>query len=1127
MEGMKMQCPKCQFENVDGAKFCNECGCKLEISCPECSKINPPGSKFCNECGHNFTTPQESVVKELSFDEKIDKIQRYLPKGLTEKILSQREKIEGERKQVTVMFCDMEGYTSLSERLGPEEAYGIMDKIYELLIHKVHDYEGIVNEMTGDGIVALFGAPIALEDAPQRALRSAMAIHREMSRFSNRLKQEKEYLRSLKMRVGIHTGPVVVGTVGNNLRVEFKAVGDTVNLASRMEGMAEPGATYVTEDTFKITEGFFRFEALGAREVKGKKDPVKVYRVIAPSTRRTRFDVSAEQGLTPLAGRERELELLLDGFERVKAGRGQAFSIMAEAGIGKSRLLYEFRKAVSSEDVIFLEAKCLSYSRGVAYHLVIDSLKANFDIREDDGDTQIKEKLKKGLQILNVDESLTLPYFLELLSVKDSGIDKIPMSPEARKDRIIEAFKQIVFKGSEIRPLILAYEDLHWVDKSSEDVLKYNLESIPGARVLMIFTYRPEFVNTWGGKSFHSQVNLIRLSNRESLAMVAYLLGTEEIDRDLEELILEKTEGIPFFIEEFIKSLKDLKIIERKKNKYHLAKDTQEMTIPSTIHDVIMARVDTLPEGAKDDLQTGSVIEREFSYELLMRVTGLPEQELLSHLSVLKDSELLYERGIYPEVNYIFRHALTREVVYDSMLAKRQKRLHEKIANAIEDLYKENIDGQYGVLAEHYISGENYEKGAKYSNLASKKAQRAASFKEAVEYARKEVFCLEGLPTTQAAQRKIIDARVRLAGYHLSLTHHVEANEAVAPIADLAVELNYQKRLPMIYTAMGTYSDWVEEDYSEGVRYLSEALRISENLKDKVSLWYADFFLGMNLSWNAEFENGLEYLKKSLDLGKLANHPIPISMAKCGISSFNYANHGKNDLAYQTSKEALQMAQTSGDIYIKGIACSSYGASCYFKGLLDEAENNLLQALSFCEKAAQDGWWIAAVGFLGHLYFDLGEYEKAQEYYEKGISTLERTGIYPFWTNLWKVSMARSKVLKNDQNIKLSEIFQYYENINIKAFKGLAARHVGEVLLNIDDQHISEAEDWVKKAIEVDIRNSTMWSLGGDYALYAELFKRKGDQSKAKEKLNKAIEIFNECGADGWVGKYEKELAEF
>jgi tetratricopeptide (TPR) repeat protein len=579
------------------------------------------------------------------------------------------------------------------------------------------------------------------------------------------------------------------------------------------------------------------------------------------------------------------------------------------------------------------------------------------------------------------------------------------------------------------------------------------------------------------------------------------------------------------FIEEFIKSLTDLKIIERKENKYQLAKDTREVTIPSTIQDVIMARVDSLPDRAKEVLQTGSVIEREFSYELIKRVTGLPEQDLLSRLSILKDSELLYERGIYPQSAYVFKHALTQDVVYDSILTKIRKKLHEEIGNTIEDLHRENIDGQYGVLAEHYISGENYQKGAEYSRLAGKKAQRAASFKEAIEYSNKEIFCLESLPTTHAAQRKIIDARTRLAGYHLSLTHHVEAKEAVAPVADLALELNYEKRLPMIYTAMGTYSDWVEEDYSEGFRYLSEALKISEKIKDNVSLWYASFFLGMNLSMNCEFEKGLEYLRKSLDLGVLANNPITISTAKCGISTFNYVFHEKNNLAYQISRESLQMAQESGDYHIKGIACSSYGTACYCKGLFDEAENTLLQALSFCEKADQLGWWTNAAGFLGHVYSDMGEYEKAQAYYEKGILTLERTRIYPFWANMWKVSIARSKVLNNDQDIKLSKLFDYHQKIRIRFHKGWAARHVAEILLNMDDQHISEAEDWVKKAIEVDKRHGTMWSLGGDYAFYAELFKRKGDQPKAKENLAKAIDILKECGADGWVKKYEEEMA--
>ena len=565
-----MKCPKCQFDNREGAKFCNACGHKFELTCPKCGTTNRPGSKFCDECGHNLTLPSEQAPKELSFDEKIDKIQRYLPKGLTEKILSQRDRIEGERKQVTVMFCDMEGFTPLTERIGPEEAYSIMDQVYEILIHKVHDYGGTVNEMTGDGIMALFGAPIALEDGPQRAIRSSLSIHRAMVRFSHRIKQEKEDVPPIKMRVGLHTGPVVVGTLGNDLRVEFKAVGDTVNLASRMEGIAEPGTTYVTEGTFKLTEGLFVYEALGEKAIKGKEESVNAYRVIAPSTRRTRFDVSADSGLTPFVGRERELELLLDGFERAKGGRGQAFSIVSEAGIGKSRLLYEFRKAVANEDITFIEGRCLSYSHGVAYHPHTDMLKASFNIMEGDEDFEIKEKVKKGLRILRVDEALTLPYLLEILSVKDSGIEKISISPEARKDGIIEALKRIVLRGSEIRPVILAYEDLHWIDKSSEDVLKRILESIAGARVFLIFTYRPEFVHTWGAKSFHSQATLNRLSNRESLEMATHLLASEDIDRALQDLILEKTEGVPFFVEEFIKSRKDRGIVQREGNRYCL-----------------------------------------------------------------------------------------------------------------------------------------------------------------------------------------------------------------------------------------------------------------------------------------------------------------------------------------------------------------------------------------------------------------------------------------------------------------------------------------------------------------------------------------------------------------------------
>lgn len=1110
-----MKCQDCGFENAYNAKFCNECGTSLETPCPNCKTQNPFGSKYCLDCGQALTTSDSIKLLNLSFDEKISRIQKYLPPGLTEKILSQREKIEGEKKYITVMFCDMEGYTSLAERLGPEGTYTLMDQVYEILIHKVSEYGGTVNELIGDGVLALFGAPIALEDSPQRAIRSAYGIHKEMVKFSEKMSREIKEISQLKMRIGIHNGPIVVGTLGNDLRIRFKAVGDTVNLAFRIGDLAEPGTTYVTENIFKLTEGFFRFEALGEKYIKGKGAPIKAFRVIAPSQRKTRFDVSAERGLTPFVGRDKELELMLDGFMRAKQGRGQAFSIISEAGAGKSRLLYEFRKAVLNEDITFLEGKCLSYSRGEAYHPVIDILKSNFDIKEDDGELEIREKVTKGLEALQVVEKNIFPYLLDILSVENSGLESMSMSNEARKDNLSQAILQIVQKGSEIRPLIMAVEDLHWMDKSSEEVFNYLLDNISGFRVLLIFTLRYEFRPSFRSRSYHQQINLNPLSAKECLQIIYYLLGTEEVDVFLEELILEKSEGIPFFVEEFVKSLKELKIIKKKNHRFQLMEKTTD--VPSSIQEIIMARIDALPPEAKEVLQTGSVIEREFSFQLIYRVSGLTEQKLLSCLEILKNSELIYQRGIFPDLTYIFEHALTREIAYDSILTEKKKKIHDEIGKAIEIVYRENLEDYYPLLASHFMKSENYEKGEGYSKLAARNAERSSFFNEAIAHTERRVKCLENLPRSPENQRRIINARTALGFYFFRMNYFVEAKEAIDQIYDLTLKEQYVRKLPLIYTIDGTYYFNIEENFPKAIELLEKAVGLSEKIEDVVFLFFSNLFLGVVLSWDCSFEKSSQYIQKALDLVPLFNQPWNISTLKSNLSYYSYNYQGKISLGYKTSQEALEMSEQSGDIFSKAQAYTTHGISTFNKGFFEEAEKYLMKGLALSERIKLHSYCAVACHYLGFTCFEMGRLKPAWENYQKAIRFRKLTKVVPSGLNILLVASAKAEVFEGGHDIDLNLLYRCLKENKVKIYDGTMARFIGEIKLKMGGNHKNDAEDWIKKAIELHTGYGMKWHLACDYATYADFCIQGGDEGQGEENLIRALELFESCGSEGWV----------
>ena len=1064
----------------------------------------------------------QDVFSPAQLEQAAEKPKAPYPKHLADKILASRPSIEGERKQVTVIFADVSVFSPSPNKLDPEDELNYTGQCLGMIADETHRYEGTITQFHAGGVIAFFGAPIAHEYAPQRGLYAALGIQERLKSYADQLKGEGI---ELEVRIGVNTGPIVITSIGDDLSIEYTSVGDTVGLASHMNQSAQPGTILASENTYGLTRDYFEYEPAGSVEIKGKRKPLKSYRVLGLGKARTRLRAAMSRGLTPLVGRERELELLIDAFERAREGQGQALSIMGEAGVGKSRLLYEFKNAVVNKDVTFLEGRCLPYSRGVAYHPIIDHLKSTFDIREGDDDTLITDKVKRGLALIKLEEANTLPYLLELLSVKDSGIDSLSMSPEGHRDRTMEAITRLMLKGSESRPLIIAIEDLHWVDKSTEETLKLWLNSISGARVLMIFTYRPDYLHAWGARSYHSQITLNKLSNRESLIMVSHILGTEEIDRELQELVLKKTEGIPFFIEEFVRSLRDLGLIERKENRYYVNKDVKDLVIPSTIQEVIMARVDALPQAAKGVLQAGSAIEREFSYELIKRVMGLPELELISHLSVLRDSELLYERGIFPQSTYVFKHALTREVVYDSILKNTRKRLHNEIGGAIEEFHKDNLDEYYAILAEHFIAGGNYDKAVQYCRLAERKAEKAASLNDAIVYVQKRVACLEKLPQTEDVLRKIVDARTTLGLYFTQIQHPIEAKEAVEPVVDLALKLGYKRRISQIYSILGWYSGIVEEDYPRAHRYLTDALSIAEELNDILSLLMANLWVGWVLSMNCEYRKASYRFEKALEVNIAANSLWGIAVIKAMIAAWVYNWQGKIDDGFKESSEALQIAEESGDVYSKAHGYAYHGYSCYCKGLLREAEEYLVKGINFGERINNPALTGYICFFLGEIYLNMGKYDQATEVFQKGISLLEQHRIQPSSLNLSRLALALVKILGGDVDIELEPLYRYQATNKIKAWEGYMQRYLSAILMNIDKKHLPEAENWIRRAIEDDSRNGTRFSLAQDLAHYGELCKRKGDSAMAKEKLSKAIEIFKECGADGWVTKYEEELA--
>jgi class 3 adenylate cyclase/ribosomal protein L40E len=670
-----MKCPRCQHENPPQAKFCLECGTALALKCATCGAELPAGAKFCPECGQSVSA-QPAIATRFASPET------YTPKHLAEKILTSKSALEGERKQVTVLFADLKGSMELLADRDPEEARKILDPILEHMMEAVHRYEGTVNQVMGDGIMALFGAPLAHEDHAVRAGYAALRMQESVKKYAEAIQRVEGI--PIQIRVGMNSGEVVVRSVSSDLRMDYTAVGQTTHLSARMEQMAMPGSILMTADTLSLTEGYLQVKPLGPVNVKGLSDAVEVYEITGAGPVRSRLQAAAARGLTRFVGRSVEFDTLCQALERARAGHGQVVSLVGEPGVGKSRLFWEFTHSRRTVNWLILESGSVSYGKATPYLPLIDLLKAYFKITDRDDQREIREKVTGKLLTLDKALEPTLPAISTLLDVAVDDEQWQNLDPPQRRQRTLDAVKRLLLRESQVQPLLVVIEDLHWIDSETQALLDSVIESLPTARLLLLINYRPEYQHGWGNKTYYTQLRIDPLPPESAEELLQALLGNDSSLAPLKQLLIARTEGNPFFLEESIRTLVETKFLAGERGDYQLEKTLESTQVPATVQAVLAARIDRLSPDEKRLLQSAAVIGKDVRLVLLQAITDQSGEEVSRGLSRLQAAEFLYETSLFPEVEYTFKHALTHEVAYGSLLQERRRVLHIRIVEAVE-----------------------------------------------------------------------------------------------------------------------------------------------------------------------------------------------------------------------------------------------------------------------------------------------------------------------------------------------------------------------------------------------------------------------------------------------------------
>jgi class 3 adenylate cyclase/tetratricopeptide (TPR) repeat protein len=1051
----------------------------------------------------------------------------YTPPYLAEKILTSRSALEGERKQVTVLFADLKDSTELIRGLDPEAAQQLLDPALHHMMDAVHRFEGTVNQVLGDGIMALFGAPIAHEDHALRTCYAALAMQAAMRAHTEAVRRTRGL--ELRMRVGLNAGEVVVRAIGNDLHMDYSAVGETTVLAARMEQTATPGTIRLPAATLRLVEGLVQVTALGPVPVKGLEEPVAVFELVGASPIRRRLQAAAARGLTPFVGRQQELEALQQALERAQTGHGQMVAVVGEAGVGKSRLVYEFVHSHHTSGWLVLESASVSYGKATPYLPVIDVLKRYSHVEEHDDTRTVRAKVTG--QVVTLDPTLqdTVPALLSLLDALPEDSPFVQLDPPQRRQRTLDALKRVLLRESQEQPLLLVFEDLHWIDAETQALLNSLVDSLPSARLLLLGNYRPEYQHGWGSKTYYAQVRLDPLPPVSADAFLHALLGDDPSLASLTALLSARTAGNPFFLEESVRTLVETGALAGTAGAYRLAAPLQGMPVPATVQAVLAARMDRLPAEAKHLLQTAAVIGHEVPLLLLQAIADLAEDVLHRSLAHLQGTEFLYETRLFPEPEYTFKHALTHEVAYSSLLLERRRVLHARLVEALEALARDRVAEQVERLAHHALRGEVWEKAVMYGQQAGVRAYDRAAFREMAASYEQAHQALAHLPEHDDTRILAIGIRLALSvalgqlgenRRHLALLGEAEA---------LARALDDRARLGQVLVRMALVLSIVGD--LDGVMATSQqALALATALGDSALEVEATHRLGQ-VHWSlGDFGRAAELLRQNVEPADWESGTPSLDLR---IQSQAYLAQTLSALGAFTEgrrhgEEALRLATLEGRGTTPLLAYGNLGHLYLAHGDLEHAIRVLEQGLALCRASGSQNILRIIAAPLGYAYALQGHLAEGHTLLEEARSVTLRTGalLGHACRVTWLSEVCRLMEHGEEAWQHARQALALARQQKARGDEARALHQLGVVHAHADPPDAAQAEAHYQQALalaeELGMRPLQAHCHRGLGTLYAAT----GQREQARTELSTAIEMYRAMEMTFWLPQTEAALAQ-